>query len=205
MERLWFEPAVEGLFLHTLNGQISPPLAAKLKRIGIDLGEKLKPAYPAPVWAEAISITGAELRPELDPDARCDWMGELFSSGYASTFSGKAMYALLKILGPRRTLLRVERNFRSVTNYVSVQVDEILPDRYALTFNHVDGIPYFFKGIIDHSGKELGAPRKSSDTVVTDGSRLTLFIDIRPTVDSPFPRREDLNRQPSPNAQEVRL
>lgn len=192
-ERLWFEQAFEGLYLHTLKNQISPRLFAELRDAGLELSGKLKPAYPAAVWAQGIRLTGRELFPGLTAEEREYRMGEIFSDGYASTVMGKALYGLLRMLGPRRTLPRIERNFRNVTNYLQVSVTQPLLDCFEVTFNEVDGIPHFYRGLMDHSGRVLGAPRPSSEKIRYGGGPLTLFYDLRATETSPFPRPSDLS------------
>lgn len=189
-DRLWFKEAVEGLFLRALRSQDDPRLVEKLRGVGIDVTSPLLPAYSAETWARGITLAGARLHPDLSTERATYRIGCAFSDGYASTMMGKALYALLKTLGPRRTLPRMGRNFRTVTNYLEVGVTELQTDCYSVRFNEVDGIPWFYKGLVDTSGRYLGAPRISSEHIDTDGRALTLYIDIRPTPASEFPPPE---------------
>lgn len=182
VQRLWFGPVVDGLFCKALRSYWTPSLLAGLREFGIDLEKPLLPAYPAEDFARAIKFTAKELY-ALPLDEGMYLVGQQAWRGFTDTMVGKAMVTLLRVIGPRRTLPRSGRNFRSGTNYIEVVVTERAPSCFTVQFNDVDDIPNFFRGLMDLSGDDLGAPRKSSHALLR-GKEMTLFI--------------DLNTQPSP-------
>jgi uncharacterized protein (TIGR02265 family) len=182
-ERLWFAPVIEGLYGNALRGRRTPALDSGLLDLGIDLGKPLRPAYTAETFARAVKLTAHELYPALSPDEGVYRVGQDCWHGFSGTLVGKALVALLRVLGPRRTLPRSGANFRSGTNYIEVDVTEQQPGCFVVHFNDVDDIAQFFCGLMDVSGLELGAPRTTAHYLLR-GKELTLFI--------------DLNAQPSP-------
>ncbi len=186
-EKVWFPDAVDGLYRRALAGMLTPGLKAGLRKRGIDLDEQLEPAYPAAVWTECLCFSADTLFHGVPRTDGLYRLGQQFSTGFASTLVGKALYSLLKVLGPRRTLPRMGRNFKSVSNYLEVSVVELEHDCFTATFNDVGTIPHFYKGLIDTSGKFLGAPRSSATAFDYDGTALTLYIDIRQKPTTLFP------------------
>jgi len=73
------------------------------------------------------------------------------------TLMGKALAPVMRALGPRRTLLRMERNFRSGSNYVAVRAEATGPAELLLHFNEVHGIPGYYAGIIEQGAALTGA------------------------------------------------
>lgn len=164
-ERLWFDAAIEGLWRKALGPRITPQLRAAMRAEGIDL-DKLLPGYPAPVVARCIALTAATLFPGRPPDDAQREIGRLFLLGYEQTLIGRAVIQVLKLIGPRRSLERMQTNFRSV-NYVKTKFTALGPTRAEVWFNEVDGIPGYFAGIIEQGGAFAGA----KDVTVTWAAR----------------------------------
>jgi uncharacterized protein (TIGR02265 family) len=61
--RRWvvFDHTVEGLFLVSLRGRLSVPAESSLRRAGVDLSEKLLPAYPVEIWRRCVEIAATVL------------------------------------------------------------------------------------------------------------------------------------------------
>ena len=68
-EQLVFESTMEAL-LRAAGPRLTPSCIARLKAAGFDVGDKLRPAYPATVWAESVRIVGEELFPAWRPRRR---------------------------------------------------------------------------------------------------------------------------------------
>jgi uncharacterized protein (TIGR02265 family) len=180
VERLWFASVIEGLYGNALKKRWTPKLLTGLRELGIDLEKPLLPAYPAETFVAALKYTARELYPQEPLEEALYTLGGESWRGFRETLVGKAMVALLRVLGPRRTLPRSRHNFRSGTNYIDVVVTERRPNCFLVHFNDVDDIPHFFCGLMDSSGLDLGAPRKTAH-VLARGKELTLFIDLSAT------------------------
>ena len=123
--RVVFAHAVEALFTRAFRpGEVSPRCRERLRRVGIDLDRPLLPCYPDSVWLAALEVAVAELFPEQPRDEGYRELGRRLVTGYVETVIGRAILTLARIAGPRRTLLRVQHNLRSATNYVDTRLVE---------------------------------------------------------------------------------
>ncbi len=153
-EPVVFSQAVEGL-VRAMNHRLDESAKIKLAAHGLDVRVRLRPAYPLSVWAEVVRIGGALVAPGESHDAQMYELGRRFVEGYRETIVGKAMLAALKVLGPRRTLERMSRNFRSGNNYTQTTLEPRGPTAFTLWLNRVNE-PEFYRGLLtaglDHSG-----------------------------------------------------
>ena len=134
-EQVVFSQSVEGLFTRALGGEVPPTLQDQLRGMGLDLGKSLLPAYPVPVWNQVLEATAHALYPGDPVQKSARLLGERMMHGYRATLVGGAVLALAKIIGPRRALLRSRQNWRSGNNYSEVNVEELSPTDFRLTFN----------------------------------------------------------------------
>jgi uncharacterized protein (TIGR02265 family) len=84
-------------------------------------------------------------------------VGGLFMQGYAETCIGRAMVQLMKVFGARRSLERMQRNFRTGGNYIETRFAPLDKGKAELWFNEVTGIPDFDAGVIERGGRFAGA------------------------------------------------
>lgn len=114
-----FNSAVEG-FARSFGSKMSAELIAEAKAMGVDF-DHLLPAYPLPTWEALMQKVGDALYADVPPERRFRTMGRDFLDGYFETLLGKAIFATARLLGPRRTLERMARNFQSGTNYIACE------------------------------------------------------------------------------------
>src|SRR5262245_66316669 len=88
-EPVVYDSAVEGVFLRGLVGQITPSLSTKLRQLGLDLHQKLKPTYPRDLWAQWLEVTVSELFPGASREEGFRRLGELAVNGIGFTMIGK--------------------------------------------------------------------------------------------------------------------
>jgi uncharacterized protein (TIGR02265 family) len=174
-ERLVFNHTIEGLFVHALGDRIGPELKAALKAAGIDLDATLLPAYPFDVWMKALELTCQALYPDVPMSEAMHRVGESFLDGYQRTFLGRAVLGLIRVLGPRRTLLRATQSFRSGNNYTETKVTEVDANVVDLWMNEVGPWPTFTAGIIHAALKAAGAEPRV-DVIGHDGHACTFRV-----------------------------
>lgn len=175
-ELLVFEQTLEALFLRGLQGRMTADCKARLRQAGLDLDQKLRPAYPFDAWMAFLRITAEELYPELPVDEGCRKLGQAHIAGYRDTLLGRAVLSLLRVLGPRRALGRATQNFRSGNNYTESRLVERGPRSFELWMNEVGAYPGFTAGII-HGGLEVaGATDIVIETAEHDGHACTYRI-----------------------------
>ncbi|ADO67942.1 conserved uncharacterized protein [Stigmatella aurantiaca DW4/3-1] len=147
-EKLVFDYAIEGLFLRGLAGQMTQRLKDRLRQGGIDLDQKLLPAYSFDTWVRCLEMAVTELFPALpEPDA---WrlLGEFMVKGYQETPTGAAMLTLLTALGPHQRLARLQKSLRSGNNYTLTRLKTVAPTVVEVWVNDASSTRYFVQGLI---------------------------------------------------------
>lgn len=134
--------------VRALGGEVPPALHERMRVIGIDLTRKLLPAYPVRVWNEVLVATAETLYPGIPLPLSGLKLGERMMEGYRATFVGQAVFAMAKIIGPRRALLRSRQNWRSGNNYSEVKVEELSPTDFRATFNEAGISRWVSQGLL---------------------------------------------------------
>ncbi len=172
-ERLIFSHTVEGLYTRGLQGRVTPALKEQLRKEGLDLDKPLLPAYPLETWARCVRLTATALHPGEPEELALRKVGERTIEGYLETPMGRAMFGVLKLLGPQRTLGRMQKNFRSANNYTEVRLTEVGPTEADLWLNEPGLMRYFMQGVLLAGIRGAGAPdvevalRQFDDAAVT--------------------------------------
>jgi uncharacterized protein (TIGR02265 family) len=179
-EEVVYRATVEGLFHKALGSAITPRCRDRIRTAGIDLGERLKPAYLREVFYDCVRILGEELFPKVEPDRRMVQLGTLFMEGYEQTLVGKAALTAAKLMGTRRTLGRMTVNFETANNYMKTWLVEEGPGRARLTLSETSGAPGYFEGAIHRGLTFAGAKELTVRREAYDGHRCTLLITWTP-------------------------
>ncbi len=159
---MMYAQSVEGLL------RALAPLSASAKRrfteLGVDPDKRLEPAYPREKWLELIRLACELTAPgqELEPASRA--LGRRFMEGYAQTLVGKAMLTMLRVIGPRRALGRMSKNFRTGNNFSETKLEEPAPGVYELWCSHVT-LAGWYQGIIE-GGLTLAGARDVKATLL---------------------------------------
>jgi uncharacterized protein (TIGR02265 family) len=150
-------PVVFGNSVESLVRVLGPALDEKVRQrflsLGIDLF-KPNPAYPYELWVEALVMSMDLLWPGVARDVATYRMGRAIFESYGQTVMGKALMALVKVLGPKRALDRMSRNLRTTNNYSETRLTEVGPNRYEMWVNKV-AFPHYFRGLLE-AGLEFG-------------------------------------------------
>jgi uncharacterized protein (TIGR02265 family) len=154
---LVFAQTFEGLFHRAYKGQVTPALRERMRAHGVDLDRPLQPAYPVEAWNAALLETARALHPDLPLEAAYQKVGERFLEGFGETLIGSAMMALLRTVGYRRALARMERNFRTGNNYIRSHMVERGPTEVDVHFEDMREPPGFFTGIFLAGARMTGA------------------------------------------------
>jgi len=154
-ERLIFAQTFEGLF-RAVSRQLDERLAAELREVGVDPRVELKPTYPLAVFHDTLKLLGARLFPGESPDEQLRRIGRQFMDGYALTMVGRAMVGMMRVLGPKRTLERLSRQFRTGNNFSETRVREVGQGHCELWCNQV-ALPAWYEGIIARGLEFAGA------------------------------------------------
>jgi uncharacterized protein (TIGR02265 family) len=175
-ELLVFEQTIEAVFVRALHGRLPPNCKARLRQAGLDLDQKLRPAYPFNSWMTFLRITAEELYPGEPLDKGAFKIGEACIDGFRETMLGRAVLSLLRVLGPRRALMRATQNFRAGNNYTESRLKELGPRQFELWMNEVGSLPTFTAGIIYAGLRTAGAENIRVDLTDYDGHGCTYCI-----------------------------
>ncbi len=133
----------------------TPAESAAFKRAGID-GKKFQAAYPLIQYTDLLDACASSRFGHLEPLQRFTEVGRLFMVGYEKTLVGQALIAVLRVLGPRRMLERMTRNFRTANNYTEVTVEPVAPAHHVVRVTHVTR-PGLFIGLLETGLTYAGA------------------------------------------------
>jgi uncharacterized protein (TIGR02265 family) len=152
--RYVFASSVDGM-LKGLGPLATPELKAHLKAHGLDVGA-LPPAFPIAEWSPHLERTAVFAWPDVSKDEALRLLGLHFIRGWKSTAMGSAASALLRLVGPQRTLTRLDRAFRTSDNFTHA-VTQVLDQHSALiSINEVQGFPTYWVGILQGGLEVLG-------------------------------------------------
>jgi uncharacterized protein (TIGR02265 family) len=147
--RLVFEHTVEGLFRVSLRHRLSALAWPALREAGLDLSRPLAPAYPYETWKRALEIAVADLYPFLSREEAWRRMGRDVVDGMMRTVMGRAMVGVARLLGPLRSLRRLNSTLRSADNYVESRLTELSSTSCDVWINEVMDQPSYYQGVLE--------------------------------------------------------
>ncbi len=151
----------------------NPALAQQFKKHGVDF-DRLLPAYPLEAWLQSLVLTLDTLYPGQPVDESTFQLGQRLFDSYGETVIGRALMAMLRILGPRRALLRIDRNFRTMNNYSSTVLRELGPNQFELDVNLVQ-YPHYYRGVLEAGLRWAGAKDVSVRVLRHDPAKVATF------------------------------
>jgi uncharacterized protein (TIGR02265 family) len=170
-----FGNTVEALFVKALGYRITPACRERLKACGIDL-DHLASYYPREAYYACVRLLAIELFPDEDEDDAMFQLGTAFMAGFGDTLLGKAMLAAVRVMGPRRSLVKMTNNFRSSNNYLQADLRELGPGSVELTLSQTSGAPGYFAGVLTSGLNYAGARGVRVTKKEYDGVRCTYAI-----------------------------
>ena len=171
-----FEQTIEGLFMRGLEGRLTPTARERLKALGVDLSRRLLPAYSFATWMAALKVAAEEVYGSHSEAEAMFKLGEQFIDGYQNTMLGRAVLGLVRVLGPKRTLMRATQNFRSGNNYTETKLSDLGQNAMELWMNEVGPYPSFTAGIVHAAMRASGAQGLSVETKAYDGHAATYLV-----------------------------
>lgn len=127
----------------------------RLKALGID-PDHLLPAYPVETWYAGIELAMSRFDPSLTHEQRQNHFGVRLVEVYGETLVGKAMYAMMRLIGPERSIQRATRSFRTATNFLDTSHVVHGPKDWELTMNEVV-LPHRYPGFFETALSVAGA------------------------------------------------
>ncbi len=175
--RLVFEHTVEGLFRFSLRSRLSAQAWNGLRTVGIDLSKPLLPAYSYDTWRRALELTVADLYPLLPREEGWRRLGQEVVNGMVHTVLGRAMVGVARLLGPLRSLRRLNNTLRSADNYVESRLTELSPTSCEVWINEVMDQPSYYQGILEACIALAGGQRARARVVAREGTGARLHVE----------------------------
>lgn len=153
-EKYVFPSLIEG-YIKGLGERFSAKTRAELKKAGLDV-ERLPPAIPAEEMKTYTAIVARTAFPDSQPVEQLQLLGASMIRGWQTGLLGSAASAMIRLIGPRRALNRLDRAF-STTNNFSKAITEFVGEKEALiTITDVQDIPSYWLGIFEAGIELLG-------------------------------------------------
>jgi uncharacterized protein (TIGR02265 family) len=164
-EPVEFSTVVEGA-RRAFARQLTPELLARLKATGMDFLSPL-PAYPMDTFLQALNVLAEAVLPGQPREAQHRKLGRDFMQGYVETALGRAVLTMARVVGVRRTLLRVGRSLKTTGNYVEAAAREDGPDAMHLTISVLPefraritpawaAVAWYRRGVFEGTLEQLG-------------------------------------------------
>ena len=165
----WFvyDHTVDGLFYKALRERLTPAVQRKLKALGIDVEGKPK-SVPHADWVKALELAANELFFGTVDD-RFRQLGHCVMIHHDKTVMGKAVIAVMKLIGPARVLKRVNSTLRSGNNYVQAQFAPTGPTSWEGPVNECNGNPNYIAGVVQQGLIISGGKNVKVEAVGFDG------------------------------------
>ncbi|HYO51327.1 DUF2378 family protein [Archangium sp.] len=175
--RLVFEHTVEGLYRVSLRNRLSPPARQALRAAGIDPSKPLLPAYSYETWRRGLEIAVADLYPLLSREEAWRRMGREVVNGLMHTVFGRAMVGVSRLLGPLRSLRRLNNTLRSADNYVESRLTELSPTSCEVWINEVMEQPTYYQGVLEACLALAGGQEVRVGVVAREGHGARLHVE----------------------------
>ncbi len=175
-QRIVFDHTFDGLFHKALKGRVTPKMKERLlveAHLNLD---RLLPGYTTDDWARAVQITAEELFPKLEVEDAYTEIGKLVITGYFETLIGKALAAMVRVLGPERTLRRLERSMRGANSYTTVNVTPVGPGKFTVVVNEPGTTRYVLRGILLGGIGAAGAKNLKVEMTKVEGDLSTCEV-----------------------------
>jgi uncharacterized protein (TIGR02265 family) len=148
-EALIFGPTVEGLFVRGLRGKLSPAVQEQLRQVGLDVSRPILPAYSRQTISKALTLVASALYPEVATPEAWYQVGKHVALGVRDMTLGGAALAVIRLLGPERTMGRMARTFRSTNNYMTVNYRKVAPNHFELELSPSNEQPRYMEAVIE--------------------------------------------------------
>ena len=162
-ERVNFASVFEGLAKAFGAAQVRD----EFKALGVDL-DHLQAAYPHSVFIDAVAVLAKKFFPQLPPDEAWFQVGVRNLEGFYDTLLGRPLFALLRLMGPRRAAARMKSNFRSANNYSESKLVEVAPRELQLWMNDTGLVRSFIAGVMHRGLQMAGADGIRVEALATD-------------------------------------
>lgn len=163
--------------LKGLGPRAGASLRAGLRLRGFDV-DRLPAAFPVEEWTPQVRFIATTAFPELPLEAGLRKLGYAYMMGWKDTLMGSAVSSLLRVVGPVRSLPRLDRAFRTANNFTTSKAELLSATSARLHLSDVYGLPTLWQGVLEGG---LALINRQGEVQVEDAQPpgVTLFITWR--------------------------
>jgi uncharacterized protein (TIGR02265 family) len=136
-------------------GLLSLEFDKELKALGLDVSRPVE--LSVTVWISVLRACARRLLPAGTEAEGLELVGREMLRGYLEGLVGKSLFMLLRMLGPRRALLRIMESYRTADNVTTIKATERAPNCVDLEFNNAFEVPTYVRGLVLEAMPMLGA------------------------------------------------
>ena len=138
-------------------GLLSLDFDRELKVLGVDASRPKEVSLE--VWLAVLRAAARRLSPgKPEPEALED-VGRQMLRGFLDGVVGRGLFMVLRMLGPRRALLRMKENFSTSDSVTSITTREVSPTCIEMEFADAFAIPTYARGILSEAMLMLQVPK----------------------------------------------
>ncbi|MGV3619727.1 MAG: DUF2378 family protein [Archangium sp.] len=147
-EGVIYRHAVEAFVERVLRRRelLTPEFTARLRSLGLDATRPHE--VDLETWALLVRAAAAQLAPNETIDDALEEVGHEVLLGYSETLVGRSLFALLRLLGPQRAMLRMAENYHSADSVTHVDARTLSPTSVELSFNTTGGLSPYVRGVL---------------------------------------------------------
>jgi len=174
-EKVVYKEAVTNI-LDAFRARVGPKIRERLRaEAGIDEGA-LKPRYPLAAHDAMVKILSEELFPGRPFDEATYEVGRAMLNHYGRSVLGRAIFSIIRLVGPMRMLKRTPDYYKMNNNFADVKVEAVGEKSYIVDHNEVGAVPHYWRGTMQGSGEVIGLPGHAVDLLDYDGHRARFKI-----------------------------
>jgi uncharacterized protein (TIGR02265 family) len=128
------------------------------------------------VYQRALEVTAQALWPRLTAERAHFELGRCLVTGYTQTLLGRSILTMMRLLGPRTTLGRMQHNLRTGGSYSRVERVEESPTCYRLWVNEPELNPGLVQGLLDAVMQYAGVRGASVRLLARDAQGCTYRV-----------------------------
>lgn len=178
--RVVFNSGFDSLFSKEIRARVTPPMAAELSAVGVRLDKPFVPAYPVETWAQVVSICAKYVYPDDSTPAAFLKLGRSTIIGFCETLAGRALFPLMRLIGPVRAVERAARSYAATNNYTKVVLTRVGPTSFDFHLNEKHTLAEFDMGVIEEVLIQLHVKTPLVKLVSQDTEGFTMRLEWNP-------------------------
>ena len=170
MEHLVYKEGIATV-LDAVRARLTPRILSRLQaEAGIDATAS-RPSYSLASLNALTRVLAEELYRGLPVDEATYQLGIACLKHYERTLLGRALFPVVRLLGPLRIAKRLPGIFRQTNNYADVKVEVTSDQSWELEHNEVGDYPHMIRGNMQGAGELFGWKNHKCELLSYDGHR----------------------------------